>query len=213
MPRASTATLTRAQSPASAPSPSSLNQTASSASGSAARRANPNDTTIRTGSCWYPSLHSRHIEEMAGGRSSRGAGGFSGEDVIGLPFLVFRTEALRLQIEHCPIAAVERHQFPVRSEFDDLPLLEHANAVRLPHGREAVRDEDGGALPRRRQDAFEDFRFAADVELRRRLIENHDAGAKPDRAERTRQRDTLPLAARQVDAVFVAAREHRVERR
>ena len=68
-------------------------------------------------------------------------------------------------------------------------------------------------MPRRRQDAFEDFRFATDVELRRRFVENHDAGTKPDRAERTSQRNALPLAAGQVDPVFVAARQHGIEGR
>ena len=61
------------------------------------------------------------------------------------------------------------------------------------------------------QDAVEDLRLAAHVELRGRLVEQHDAGAEPHRAQRARQRDALPLPAGQVGAALVAAGQHRVE--
>ena len=65
----------------------------------------------------------------------------------------------------------------------------------------------------RGQDALEDLRLAAHVELRRRLVEQDDAGAHLDGAERAGQRDALPLAAREIGAALVAARQHRVESR
>ena len=63
------------------------------------------------------------------------------------PFLL--GEALGLQVEHGPIASLERHQLVVGAELGDPTVLEDADAVGAPHGREAVRDEDRGALPRR----------------------------------------------------------------
>ena len=57
------------------------------------------------------------------------------------------------------------------------------------------------------EDPLEDLGFAAHVELRRRLVEQDDAGAHPDRAERARQRDALPLTAGEIGAVLVAARQ------
>ena len=59
--------------------------------------------------------------------------------------------------------------------------------------------------------ALEDLRLAAHVELRGRLVEQHQAGAQPHRAQRARERDALPLPAGQIGAAFVAARQHGVE--
>ena len=53
---------------------------------------------------------------------------------------------------------------------------------------------------RRGEDALEDLGFAAHVELRGRLVEQHDAGAQPHGAERPRERDPLPLPAGEVGA-------------
>ena len=112
------------------------------------------------------------------------------------PPLRLDVEALRLQIEHRPVAAAERHQLVVRAELDDAAVLEHADAIGVADGREAVRDQDRGAVPRRGEQAIEDLGFAAHVELRGRLVEQHDAGAERDRAQRPGERDALPLAAR-----------------
>jgi len=75
-----------------------------------------------------------------------------------------------------------------------------------------MRDQDGGGLPGRGQQAIEDLRFSADVELRRRLIEQHHAGAEADGGERPGQRDALPLAAGKVGAPTVSAGQHGIER-
>ena len=66
-------------------------------------------------------------------------------------------------------------------------------------------------MARGRENALEDLRFAAHVELGGGLIQQHDAGAESHRAQRARQRDALPLAAGKIGAALVAAREHRVE--
>ena len=101
----------------------------------------------------------------------------------------------------------------MRSELDDAALLEHADAVGVPHRREAVRDENGCAVTRRGKQPVEDLGFAAHVELRGGFVEQHDAGAEPHAAQRAGQRHALPLAARQIGAAFVPAGEHGVERR
>src|SRR5436309_11287934 len=156
------------------PLPSSISHSASSASGSAASCDRTNDTSISRGSWRYPSLHSRHIDDSAGGRGSIAADARlrSGEDVIRRARLLFRNvEALRLEIEHGPVTSAERHQLVVRAELDDAPVLEDADAIRVAHGRKAMRDEDGRAVSRLGEQTIEDLGFAADVELRGRLVE------------------------------------------
>ena len=107
-------------------------------------------------------------------------------------------ETLRLQIEHRAIAPAERHQLVVRAELDDPAVLEHADAIGMAHGREAMRDEDGRAVARRGEQAIEDLRLAAHVELRGRLVEQDDAGAQPDRA-RARGRARRAATGRPTD--------------
>src|SRR3954470_4113567 len=194
----------------STPSPSSLSQTAISASGSAESSDSRNATDISAGSCWYPSLHSRHIDGMAGGSGS--SGGRSGEDVILLALLVFRrVEPLRLQVEHGLIPAAARHQLVLRPEHHDTALLEYAYSIGVAHGGEAMRDEDGRAVAGCGENPLEDLGFTADVELRRRLVQQHDPGAELDGAHRARERDALPLSARQLGSAGVAARQHGIE--
>src|SRR5439155_2072540 len=105
------------------PLPSSSSHSASSASGSADNCDNRNAMTISRGSCWYPSLHKRHIDESAGGSGPMSAvvttASGLGEDVIRCPLLFAgRREALGLQIEHRPVASAERDQLVVRAQLD-----------------------------------------------------------------------------------------------
>src|SRR5262245_23139264 len=148
------------------------------------------------------------MDESAGGRSSP-AGRVdasrprSAEDVIRYPFIRF-AEALRLQIEHRSIAAALRHELLVGSQLDDAAVLEHADQVRVAHGGETVGDENRSAVSRRVEDAVENLRLAADIELRRGLVEQYQSGSQRDGTERARQRHALPLAAGQVGAALVA---------
>src|SRR5262245_34322736 len=154
----------------STPLPRSMSHSAKRASGSAASCDSTKDTSINRGSWRYPSLHSRHIDDSAGG-----SGPIASEDVIGRVLL---GEALRLQVEHGAVAAAARHQLVVGAELDDAAVLEHADAVGVADGGEAMRDEDGGALPGGGEQAIEDLRFAAHVELGGRLVEQHHARAE-----------------------------------
>src|SRR5258708_37064973 len=99
----------------------------------------------------------------------------------------------------------------MRAEVDHAAPFQHADAIRVTHRGEAMRDQDRRGVTRGREDAVEDLGLAPDVELGRRLVEEHDTGAEPHRAQGPRERDTLPLAARQVRPTRVAARQDRVE--
>src|SRR4029077_11370356 len=168
------------------PLPRSISHSARSASGSAASCDSTSNVTIKRGLWRYPSLHNRHIEDNAGGSGSivpdvPGARSRSGEDIICLALLLFwDVEPLRLQIEHGPIATGERHQLVVRAELNDPAVFEHADTIGMADCGETMRDQDGRAVPRRREQAIENLRFPAHVEVRSRLVEQHDAGAERD---------------------------------
>src|SRR5258708_26419877 len=124
------------------PLPSNISHKASSASGSAASCDSTKATTIKRGSRRYPSLHSRHIDDSAGGSGSI-ARSRLGKDVIrGTQLFVRYDKALRLQIEHRPIAPCEGHQLVMRAELDDSAVLEHADAIGMADCGESVRDQD-----------------------------------------------------------------------
>jgi hypothetical protein len=106
---------------------------------------------------------------------------------------------------------MQPHQLVVAAELDDPAVLDDRDPVGVPDGGEPVRDEDGRALPGGGEDPLEDLHLAADVELRRRLVEQHNARAEFDRRQRPRERDALPLAARQVGAAGVALGQRRVQ--
>src|SRR5437867_11197010 len=128
-PRPTAAMRTRPGRPPRRPSPSSLSHSASSASGTAESSASRNAQSISPGSWRYPSLHSRHMDERAGGSGEIDGAPASGnalEDVIGFPFLVLRrVEPLRLQVEHGPIATAPGHQLAVRPKLHHAPVLHH----------------------------------------------------------------------------------------
>ena len=85
------------------------------------------------------------------------------------------------------------------------PSFEHDDAVRHAHRREAVRDDDRHAARHQRVEAHEDVVLGARVERRRRLVENEQLRVAHVGA---RERDLLPLAAGQIDAVVESAPEH-----
>ena len=91
------------------------------------------------------------------------------------------------------------------------PLLQHADAVRLPHRGEAVGHQDRGDAAGGGQDALEDLGLPAHVELGGWLVEQHQSGSEADRAQRPGECDALPLAAGQIGAAAVAAGQRRVE--
>src|SRR5437867_788092 len=134
------------------PLPSSISHKARSASGSAASCDSTNATTIKRGSWRYPSLHSRHMDDSAGGSGSivpgvPGARSRSGEDFIGRALLLaWDAETLRLQVEHRPIAPAERHELVMSSELDDPAMLKDADTIGMADRGETMGDQDGRAM-------------------------------------------------------------------
>src|SRR6476660_1873839 len=119
-------------------------------------------------------------------------------------------EARGLELEHLAVATALGHQLVVAAELDHLAALQDADAVRVAHGREAVRNEDRRHLPGGGHDTVEYLRLAPHVELGGRLVQEDDPGACPHGRERPRESDPLPLAARELRAPRVAAGEDRL---
>src|SRR5580658_550409 len=169
------------------PLPSSISHNARRASGSAASCDSTNAAIINRGSWRYPNLHSRHIDDIAGGSGSIACSTTrlrSGEDVICRAHLLGNIEALRLQFEHGSVAAAERHQVIVRTEFDHSAVLKHADTIGMADGGKTMGNQDGRAMPCRSKQAGEDLRFTPHVELRGRLVEQHHACAELDGCQR-----------------------------
>src|SRR5256884_4338228 len=109
------------------------------------------------------------------------------------------------------MAPPRRYELLVCAELDHLAVLQHADAVGVAHRREGGTDEARGGAAGGGENAVEDLGLAPDVELGRWLIEQRQAGSQLHGAQCPRQRDPLPLAARQVRTAGVAAGQHRVE--
>src|SRR4051812_14524470 len=156
-PIAMAAKSTRPRSCSSTPLPRSVSHTATSASGNAASSDRAKATTMSAGSRRYPSLHSRHMEDSAGGRSSTVSALASREDIEGHLLLAFerlsRDEPFRLHGEHRVVAPGGGHELVVRSQFDHPPVLEDTDAVGVADRGEAMGDQDRRALAGRGQDA------------------------------------------------------------
>ena len=87
----------------------------------------------------------------------------------------------------------------MRAALDDLAAFQHQNLIGAANRRQPVGDDEGRPPGAQRPQAVLDERFALAVEARRRLVEDEDAGIRQDGA---RDRDALPLAAREPDAAL-----------
>ena len=85
----------------------------------------------------------------------------------------------------------------MRALLDDAALGDDENFVGVADGREAVRDDDGGAPFRETFQGLLDAAFSLAIKRRCRFVEQHDRRITEQRA---RDRDALTLAARQADA-------------
>ena len=112
-----------------------------------------------------------------------------------------------LQFEQFGVAPAPRLKFLVRSGLDDLAPVEDEDAVGHAHGGKAVRDQHAAAATAEIAKALEHLELGAGVEGGRGLVEDQDLGlAHIGPAER----DLLPLAAGEVDAVGEALAERLV---
>src|SRR5580658_10153627 len=94
----------------------------------------------------------------------------------------------------------KRHQLLVAALLYDASAIQHHDLVSHAHRREAMRNQDRDALARQRTEVLEDFRLGPCVHRGRGLIEHEDVSLGAH--ESTRQRDFLPLTARQLLAVL-----------
>src|SRR4029077_3766188 len=79
----------------------------------------------------------------------------------------------------------------VASLLDDATVLEDDDEIRVPDGRQAVRDDEGGPAREQDPERLLDLPLGPDVDRRRRLVENQDVRVGQ---QGTRDRDELTLA-------------------
>src|SRR5215471_4757503 len=119
------------------------------------------------------------MDDSTGGRGSIALAwlrcGPLGEGFVGCALLISFPKPLGLEIKHSSVAAAQRHQFVVCAEFDYAPMLQNTNAIRITNHGEPMRDQDSRRLPSGCEQALEDLRLAAHIELSGGLIEQHHA--------------------------------------
>src|SRR5260370_11534656 len=103
-----------------------------------------------------------------------------------------------LHPEEAGITAIELHELRVRALLDEAAVLEEDDRVRAAHSREPVRDVNRGAPTRERTQPLEQVVLGLRIQRRRWFVEEQDLRVAH---ERSRERDLLPLATRQVHPV------------
>ena len=81
----------------------------------------------------------------------------------------------------------------------DRALFQHHDAVRLPHGRDAVRDQDHRAAAHDRRQVIQNALLGQRIDAGKRVVQNQDARIAQQRAG---DRGALLLAARERDAAL-----------
>ncbi len=97
------------------------------------------------------------------------------------------------------VEAVGGDELCVRALLDDLARLHHQDAVAGEHGRQPVRDDEGGAVLHQPLERGLYQRLALGVERGRRLVEQEERRLAQDGAGNG---DALALAARQRHPTF-----------
>jgi hypothetical protein len=109
----------------------------------------------------------------------------------------------QLALHELAVETHSAHQVLVPAALHDPPLVHHLDAVRLDHRREPVRDDDRRAAPHQPLEGLLDERLAPGVERARGLVEDEDPGILQ---HGPRDRDPLPLPARELDAALADQR-------
>jgi hypothetical protein len=91
------------------------------------------------------------------------------------------------------VETLPRQQLLVRPALRDDAVAQHENHVGVANRRQPMGDGDRCPACHQPRQALEDQLFGFRIERRRRLVEQEDRGVANDR---TRDRDSLPLAAR-----------------
>ena len=109
-----------------------------------------------------------------------------------------------LLVVQLPVPSVDRQQPGVSAALDDFARLEHEDLIRATDGREAMRDDEGGAPAAQPLEAVLYHRLTFTVEAGRRFVQDQNSRIGQNR---TRDADALALSAGQLDAAFT---HHRV---
>src|SRR5882672_945377 len=105
----------------------------------------------------------------------------------------------RLLVEECGVGTAARDELAMRALFDDLALVQHDDAIRGLHRREAMRDHEHCATFTNQPHVVLDHALGFIIERAGRLVEDQDARI---REQGSRDRDALALAARKIRAVL-----------
>ena len=85
----------------------------------------------------------------------------------------------------------------------DHTAIEHQNGIGFGQRRQPVRNDDQGSTMRDTRNVGVDDRFAVGVQRARRLVQDQDRRIDD---QRPRNRQSLPLAAREVRRTFITRR-------
>ena len=107
--------------------------------------------------------------------------------------------ARELQRRQPRIERTVGQQLVVRAHGDDAAAFHHGDPVRVPDGREPMRDDQHGAPGHQPLERELDHALALGVERARRLVQQQDRTIGEDRA---RDREPLPLPAGQAHAAL-----------
>jgi hypothetical protein len=114
-------------------------------------------------------------------------------------YIVFDVHVVELQRRQVGINTTQRHQRGMGAGFDDAAVFHDDDAVGALHGRQAVRDDDGGAADHRRLQRALHQALGLGVERAGRFVEQQQRRIFQQGA---RDRDALALAAGQAHAAL-----------
>src|SRR6185312_5796281 len=97
------------------------------------------------------------------------------------------------------VEAAGAHELVVRALLDDVAGVEHDDAIALRRRGHAVRDEQERSLLGLALERVQDRRLGLRVDRAQRIVEQEDRRLPRERA---RERDALPLAARELNAAL-----------
>ena len=106
---------------------------------------------------------------------------------------------LGLRAHQPAIGAVAADQLGVPAALDDAAMVEHEDAVGADHARQPVRQDQGRAPLRQPVERLLDHRLVLGIDRGQRLVEDQDRRIAQ---QRPRDRQTLALSARQIDAAL-----------
>ena len=113
--------------------------------------------------------------------------------------------SLGLKREKLGVQPAACNQLRVRAVLDDRPVFKNDYSIRHPYGREAVRDNHRHSSCHQFRESNEDFVFGPGIERRGWLVQDQHLRVTH---VSSCERDLLPFATRQLNALIEAPAEH-----